>query len=308
MSLRKSKGLSWSGVSGGMLGRLNSSVAVESGRPGRSGSPYDLDSDSDDSDGATLNPPQKMGLAASSSESYGLTTTYDLPGLRTVPPSKLLRRHVISEINLPHIELSHISVPKLRAAAFLKVRIRNPSSTPLLRGPAGLTLDGSFLGNTTFPRCAPDEHFELGLGVDEAVLIEYRKPVRKIAIQGVLVKERVVTYERCVHIHNARGNIVKLVVFDQVPVSEDEKLKIAISKPRGLKFIGDFVKVAGTGANFVNAGVAAKNPGGVSGYVQAELRKGGEIRWEVSVEGGKDAVLPLEYEARLPSGDVILGL
>lgn len=271
--------------------------------------PYDSNPSDEEDDGATLNPPQKMGLAASASESYGLTTTYDLPGLRTIPPSKLLRRHVITEINLPHVELSHISVPKLRAAAFLKARIRNPSKTPLLRGPVGLTLDGSFLGNTIVPRCAPEDHFELGLGVDEEVLIEYRRPVRKIAMQGVLVKEQVVTYERCVHIHNARGNLVKLIVFDQVPVSEDDKLRVAISRPRGLKVVSDIVKVSGTGANFVSAtGVQVKNPGGASGYVQAELRKGGEIRWEVSVEAGKDAVLPLEYEARLPGGDVIYGL
>lgn len=273
------------------------------------GNPYESDPSDSEDDSATLNPPQKMGLAASASESYGLTTTYDLPGLRTIPPSKLLRRHVISEINLPQVELSHICVPKLRAAAFLKARIRNPSKTPLLRGPVGLTLDGSFLGNTVVPRCAPDEHFELGLGVDEEVLIEYRKPVRKIAMQGVIVKEQVVTYERCVRIHNARGNLVKLVVFDQVPVSEDDKLRIAISRPRGLKVVGDIVKVSGTGENFVSAtGVQVKNPGGMKGYVQAEMRKGGEVRWEVSVEGGKDAVLPLEYEARLPGGEVIYGL
>lgn len=273
------------------------------------GKPYESDPSDSEDDSATLNPPQKMGLAASASESYGLTTTYDLPGLRTIPPSKLLRRHVISEINLPQVELSHICVPKLRAAAFLKAWIRNPSKTPLLRGPVGLTLDGSFLGNTIVPRCAPDEHFELGLGVDEEVLIEYRKPVRKIAMQGVIVKEQVVTYERCVRIHNARGNLVKLVVFDQVPVSEDDKLRVAISRPRGLKVVGDIVKVSGTGENFVSAtGVQVKNPGGMKGYVQAEMRKGGEVRWEVSVEGGKDAVLPLEYEARLPGGEVIYGL
>lgn len=270
--------------------------------------PYDSDPDDDEDDNTTLNPPQRMGLAASSPESYGLTTTYDLPGLRTIPPSKLLRRHVISEINLPHVELSHISVPKLRAAAFLKARIRNPSKTPLLSGPAGLTLDGSFLGNATIPRCAPDEHFELGLGVDEEVLIEYRKPIHKSAMQGVLVKEHVVAHERCVRIHNARGNLVKLVLFDQVPMSEDDRLRIAISRPRGLKLVGDLVKVAGTGADFMNTGVAVKNTGGAMGYVQAELRKGGEIRWEVSVEGGQDAVLPLEYEARFPGGDMVYRL
>lgn len=293
---------SWGGI------RIGSSSAASA-----SINPYDSEpSDEEDEDDATLNPPQKMGLAASGSESYGLTTTYDLPGLRTIPPSKLVRRHVITEITLPSVEFSHISVPKLRAAAFLKARIRNPSNTPLLRGPAGLTLDGSFLGNSTIPRCAPDEYFELGLGVDEEVHVEYRKPVRKVASMGMLVKEQVVTYERCARIHNARGNPVKLVLFDQVPVSEDERLRITISRPRGLKSAGDAVKVAGSGNTLLGSVGNAKSPavpaGSSAAYVQAEMRKGGEIRWEVSVEGGKDAVLPLEYEARLPGGEVIFGL
>src|SRR6202012_3312383 len=99
-------------------------------------------------------------------EEFGLTTTYDVPGVRTLEPSKLARRHVIAQIDLRGVDLSYIIVPKLRAAAFLKAKIKNVSSITLLKGQAGLTLDGSFLGNTVIPRCSPDESFPLGLGVD----------------------------------------------------------------------------------------------------------------------------------------------
>lgn len=305
--MTKSKRRSWISIPSSVR---NLRSGPEPVLPSSVDSPYDSSSSDDDDDNndnngddtATLNPPQKLGLAASTPESYGLTTTYDLPGTRTIPPSKLLRRHLISSIPLPHIEFSHISVPKLRAAAFLKARIRNPSTTPLLRGPAGLTLDASFLGNATIPRCAPDDYFELSLGVDEEVRIDYRRPVRRTARQGVLVKEHVATYERCARIHNARAGRVRLVVFDQVPVSEDEKLRITVTRPRGLKAGGDAVRIPGAGAV---TGAAAGTGGGC---VQAEMRKGGEVRWEVEVEGGKDAVLVLEYEARLPGGEVIVGL
>lgn len=249
-----------------------------------------------------------MGLASSTSSSYGLTTTYDLSGTRTVSSSPLFRRHVIAEYTLPDIEFSHIAVPKLRAAAFLKAKIRNPASTPLLRGPVGLTLDGSFLGNGVVPRCAPGDTFELGLGVDEEVLVGYRKPVKRMASQGMLVKEQVATYERGVRVYNARGNAVKLVLFDQIPVSEDERLKIVILKPKGLRNIGDVVKTS-TGAGSAAASARSGISGGVqSGEIVAELRKGGEIRYEMNLEKGKEAVLPLEYEARLPTGEAMFGL
>lgn len=271
--------------------------------------PYDSDPSDDGSDTATLNPPRKMGIAASTSESYGLTTTYDLPGTRTIPSSGLFRRHVIAEFSLPDVELSHVAVPKLRAAAFLKATIKNPSSTPLLRGPLGLTLDGSFLGNSTIGRCAPGDTFELGLGIDEEILVEYRKPVRKLASQGVLVKEQVATYERGIRVYNARGTTVKLVLFDQVPISEDDRLKIAILKPRGLRNIGDLVTTSSAGTTSGTSSVRNSTVGvGETGKIVAELRKGGEIRYEVTLERGKDAVLSLEYEARLPAGEAMFGL
>lgn len=249
-----------------------------------------------------------MGLASSTPSSYGLTTTYELSGTRTISSSPLIRRHVIDEYSLPDVEFSHIALPKLRAAAFLKVRIRNPASTPLLRGPVGLTLDGSFLGNGIVPRCAPKDTFELGLGVDEEVLVEYRKPVKKMASQGMLVKEQVATYERGIRVYNARRNPVKLVLFDQVPVSEDERLKIVILKPKGLRNVGDMVKTT-VGTGIVAASVkSGSSSGGKQGSeIVAELRKGGGIRYEIRLERGGDAVLPLEYEARLPAGEVMVG-
>jgi hypothetical protein len=58
-------------------------------------------------------------------QDYRLTTTYDLPGHRTLTPSSVSRRHVIAELDLSTITLSHALVPKLRPAAFLKARIKN---------------------------------------------------------------------------------------------------------------------------------------------------------------------------------------
>ena len=117
-----------------------------------------------------------MSFEESTWEETGLTATYDVPGLRTIPPSNTTRRHKIASVALQDVRLSYILVPKLREAAFLQARLRNSSSTTLLRGPAGLTLDGSFLGNITLPRCSAGQPFSLNLGVDPAVRVGYQKP------------------------------------------------------------------------------------------------------------------------------------
>jgi hypothetical protein len=101
------------------------------------------DQSDDQEDAQTLAPANNaMVHAAAISDTYGFTTTYDLPTTRTIPSSPLVRRHVIAEIPLPKLNFTYILIPKLKAAAFLKARLTNTSTVPLLPGQAGLTLDG----------------------------------------------------------------------------------------------------------------------------------------------------------------------
>ncbi|KAG0134871.1 hypothetical protein HOY82DRAFT_553350 [Tuber indicum] len=302
------KGISFG--SGAMLSRSRSvsksPAVLENPYSSDSSDPGD-DGDGDDASTVLDAPSNKMGIATSTSETHGLTTTYDLPGIRTVVSSKQLSRYIISEFALPSVEFSHLAVPKYRTAVFLKARLRNPSPTTLLRGPAGLTIDGTFLGNSTVTRCAPNDTFEIGLGVDEEVTITYAKPVRRIASEGMLVKEQVLTYERNISIYNTRSTPITLILFDQVPVSEEERLKIAVKRP-AVKNVGDTLKGAATNVRFFSGfEMGGKKPTSVpaGSGVKVELRKNGEVRWEIGLEKGAKARVGLEYEARMPTGEVI---
>ncbi|KAH0563529.1 hypothetical protein GP486_001899, partial [Trichoglossum hirsutum] len=213
----------------------------------------------DDDATATITPDptmlESLDFQESSHEDYGMTTTYDVPGLRTLAPSDLTRRHKIAEVPLHGVQLSYILVPKLRPAAFLKARIRNSSLITLLRGQAGLTLDGTFLGNTWLPRCSPGETFSLPLGVDPAVHVSYAKPTVRRSSTGVFAKEDVAVYTRTCWITNTKpSSTVDLRMLDQVPVSEDERLRIAILVPKGLKSEGDSVRAGVDGASSSAAG------------------------------------------------------
>jgi len=139
---------------------------------------------------------------------------------------------------------THIVIPKLKAAAFLKAKVTNTSNVPLLPGQAGMTLDGSFMGNLNFPRCSPSETVVLELGVDQGVKVEYERPSVKHGTQGMIImgKEEVGTYKRTMRITNSKSATVSLVVLDQVPVPEDERLKVNITLPKGLKNVDDVVR------------------------------------------------------------------
>ena len=170
----------------------------------------------------------------------------------------------------------------------------------LLNGPAGLTLDGSFLGNTNLPRCSAGDHFHLSLGVDPSVNVAYSKPVVKRSQTGVFAKEGSGIYTRTCTVTNTKSNrAIEGTVLDQVPVSEEERLRVEVLQPAGLKSEGGPVKT-GTGAG-------AK---GLDkwGRATAVLKKGGEVAWEVKIEPGKGVKLVLEYEARFPSSETVVGV
>jgi hypothetical protein len=164
--------------------------------PAAGDSQRDLSSDLFD-DVATVDAGDSISHSLAGSDTYGFTTTYELPTPRTIPSSPLVRRHVIAEIPLLSLFFTHILVPKLKAAAFLKAKVTNTSNVPLLQGQAGLTLDGSFMGNLTFPRCSPSETVVLELGVDQSVKVEYERPTAKHGTQGIVIigKEEVGVYK-----------------------------------------------------------------------------------------------------------------
>lgn len=268
----------------------------------------DAASSAQDEDGSDSE--DNNGDEDSSWEDNGLTTTYDVPGPRTLSPSSLTRRHKLASLHASNITLSYICVPKLRAAAFLRAKIRNPSSSiALLKGSAGVTLDGSFLGVMDLPRVSPGQIFEVSLGVDPAVHVNYPKPSVVRGTQGVLFnKERAQVFSRAIWINNTRGQAIDIHVLDQVPVSEDEKLRITVLAPKGLVKAGDAVK-AGVSAKEGSSGVAmteTKDNKENWGNATARLKKGGEVSWMVKLEGRKGCKLGLQYETRFPSGRVAI--
>ena len=257
--------------------------------------------DGDDEGSTTITlaaPPDSLGVRTPTAEFYGLKTTYRFPGTRTVISSDQVSRYIIAEYRLTEITFSHISVPKLHPSAFLKARIRNPSASALFQGPAGLSLDGAFLGTAKIPLCKPGDHFELDLGVDRSVLVEYGRSTRAVASQGKPEGEKAFTYQRCISICNTRKNFISLVVIDQVPVSRSSILKVRVRKPLGLE-VGDSAKGAAAGIAVVGAD---KEVVGFLADATVEMRKDGEVRWEAKVQKGARVRIGLGYEAEFPTG------
>lgn len=237
---------------------------------------------------------------ASLMEETGLTTTYDLPGLKTLAPKFNGSKQRVARIPFANVVFSHTVVAKYKAVAYLSAKLKNSSKVALLKGNASLTLDGTFMGKTSLPRCSSGESFSLSLGIDPAIKVTYTKPEVHRTSSGLFSKEDSAVYVRTATLHNTRavgGRAVDLLVQDQVPVSEDERLRVELLYPRGL--VADSSNGVATGAAVTEG---QSKDGGSWGKAIAKLKKEGQLSWDVSLNAGKAVKLTLEYSVSMPGG------
>jgi len=251
-------------------------------------------------DGATLAELQPdLEFEESTFEETGFTSTYDLPGLKTLRPSSVTSKQRVAYLKYSKVTFSRLVVAKYKRAALLTAKVCNDSQLTLLKGQAGLTLDGSFLGRVTLPRCSVGDSFTLSLGVDPSVQVSYPKPNFKHSSSSLfsLSKENTGLYTRLITLANTRkdaGGELQLTVRDQVPVSEEERLKIELLKPSGLVVDGPSVN---TGKSTHSSD--DKKPWG---QAKAMLKQGGEVEWAVAINPGCSTTLHLQYLCVAPVG------
>ncbi|KAL8382264.1 hypothetical protein RB595_006180 [Gaeumannomyces hyphopodioides] len=265
-----------------------------------------------DEDEATILPEQAPELVFQESlfQETGLSETYDLPGLKTLRPGHTASKQRVVRVALSALVFSHTVVAKYKPAAFLKVRIQNRSRLTLLNGPVGLTLDGSFMGRSKLPRCSSGDLFTMSLGIDPAIKVAYPKPEVKRSTQGLFAKEDNNAYTRTITLINTRAGInarpAALVVYDQAPVSEDERLHIHVLEPHGL----------GAGVPGVPDGVAYKDParggdktdGGDKNWGKAIATRSKEnvVMWDVTLNAGRGVRLGLKYTVGWPAHEHVM--
>ncbi|KAK3985981.1 hypothetical protein QBC44DRAFT_403340, partial [Cladorrhinum sp. PSN332] len=295
---RKSAPAGKSALPGFMAG--SSSGGGGGGGGSEGGEDEEASSDSDDGAPTVLEANPELSFQESCVGEEGLTTNYELPNLKTLKPSSTASKQRVARISFSNVLFSRTVVAKYKPAAYLKARIRNSSKLTLLKGSTGLTLDGTFLGRSTLPRCSAGDSFKISLGVDPGIKVAYPKPDVRRSTTGVFTKGENSVYTRSITLVNTRaaaGKAVDITVLDQIPVSEDEKLRVDVSFPRGL--------LTGTATT---TGMPGKDGADNKdwGRAIAQLRKGGEVGFEVSLNAGKSVKLVLEYELSLPTGERVV--
>ncbi|MBN1484550.1 MAG: mucoidy inhibitor MuiA family protein [Chloroflexia bacterium] len=170
--------------------------------------------------------------------------------------------------------LDWVAAPKLEAHAYRRAKVENRTPAVLLAGGANLFYGDTFIGKTDLPETPLEGEIEIHLGVDEQVQVEREQVERRVDKGGLVGKVRQMIYGYRIRLRNFRQERIALTVWDQLPVSRHENLKVKL---------------------------LASTPEVVPGEM-------GELRWELSLAPGEERNLAFSFQVELPLEQEAVGL
>lgn len=150
---------------------------------------------------------------------------YAVPGRHAIPATGEAKRvQLLTEAIEP--ELAARTVPKADAKAYLYAKFALPKGSPLLPGEVSLFRDGTFVGTGHLPLLSPSEEHELGFGVDDLVKVRHALLEEKRGETGLISSSKTDSRSYRLSVKNMHERAIALTVFDQVPASENQEIKV----------------------------------------------------------------------------------
>lgn len=162
----------------------------------------------------------------------GASVTYQVGVPVSVPSDDAVHKTRVAALNLA-VDLDYVTAPKLAEVAYLRATVTNTSDYVLLPGSAAIFHGENFVGSTEIALIAANETFEVQLGVDDRVKVKRELLKRDVGSRLIgQVRRTQVSYR--ISLHNLLNRGAAITVFDQIPVSQHERIvtKLDNATPR----------------------------------------------------------------------------
>lgn len=135
-------------------------------------------------------------------------------------------------ISTMYPQLVHYAAPSVSPFVYLQAKVQNNSAYPLLSSnKVSVYLDGNFVSTTSLAQANATEHFNVYLGVDPAVKVDYL-PVRILnRVKGWLGGTEEKKYFHSTVVNNTKSTMCKLILVEVLPRSPDEKIEVELLEP-----------------------------------------------------------------------------
>lgn len=153
---------------------------------------------------------------------------YAVPGRLSVPETGEQKRvQLAAETIEPQLTIR--AVPKADPKAYLYAKFTLPKGSPLLPGAVSLFRDGTFVGSGRLPMLSPGEEHELGFGVDDLVRVRHTIAAETRGETGLISTSRTDNRNFLLAVKSMHERAIALVVYDQVPVSANQDIKVELT-------------------------------------------------------------------------------
>lgn len=155
----------------------------------------------------------------------GVNTSFDIAVAYTIPCDGQTHMVMImsEEINANYC---YVCVPKLSTDVFLQARITDWKDLNLLPGKTSVYFAGSYVGYGEINLERLEEGVDLSLGKEKRILVERIEDKNNRAKAGLLGKGEQRVFAYTVKMNNTCNDEVKLLIKDQLPVSQDSEITV----------------------------------------------------------------------------------
>jgi len=215
-----------------------------------------------------------LQVMTSAVQESSICTSFTIPRKTTILSDNKPHKVTIRMIKLT-ASYTYVVIPKLSLHAYLKASIQNTSENyPFLPGEINVFMDGNFVAKSNIKAVSPQESFSLFLGTDDAIRVTYPPGVFFKDTQGLLRKNNLRTTKHQITVKNTKSTDIKVVVYDQLPKSNDSQIKVKLLKPS--------IPEGGTG--------------------DVSLTDANNLKWKKEIAAGKSVQIPFEYSLEWPTG------
>lgn len=164
-------------------------------------------------------------------ESKGISVVYRLPRKATVKTDGSDHKLPVSAQSLKAV-FEYSTYPRAAATAYLRSRVANSKDLQLPAGRVSVFFDGDFMGTSHVENTAPGQEFDLYMGADDQVKVKrelLEKKADDVLLGGIPAPNKKITYKYKLTVENYKAKASTVHLFETIPVSEDERIKVKVS-------------------------------------------------------------------------------
>lgn len=267
------------------LGAMKSGAAMGAGAPvyaKRSAKNKESDGEAGEVEEAAV----MLEAETATVQTRSTSVVFNVKKSSTIPSDNFDHKVTLSIESLKS-DFAYSTTPKLAELAYLKGTIENLTDVPFLAGSANIFFGSNFVGTTYINTVIPTEKFSVFLGIDEGIRVKREQVKDYKAEKGLLSKSTKKTFEYKITIESFKKTDEDIVIQDQFPISQDERIKVEAVLP-------EFDS---------KEKYTASHPNGI-----IEKKGNGVVEWRLKIKPKEKIELRIKYNVEYPRELQIDGL